>query len=173
MILLISVCANKIHEREFVDPIVNVVKKFDRDILIVHYENLNSEELENASKVIICGTSLHDLGYFNHIEKFNWIKNFSKPLLGICAGMQIIGKTFGGEVLEDKEVGQGEVDFPEDFLGLVGKQKVYFLHGKTVSLPSNFKGNKNAFKNKEKKIYGVLFHPEVYNHKLIENFVRL
>ena len=173
MILVISTCADKLHEREFVSPVVNSVKNFDEDVLIVHYEDLGFEELEKANRAIICGTSLYDFEYLNHFEKFNWIKDFSKPLLGICAGMQIIGKTFGGEVLEDKEIGQGEMDFSEDFLGLVGKQKVYFLHGKSVSLPPNFEGDKIIFKHKEKNIYGVLFHPEVYNAQLIENFVKL
>ena len=35
-----------------------------------------------------------DLGFLKQVDKFSWIKEFDKPLHGICAGMQTIGLVF-------------------------------------------------------------------------------
>ncbi|MEJ2268118.1 MAG: hypothetical protein P8X70_03515 [Nanoarchaeota archaeon] len=80
--------------------------------------------------------------------------------------------------LEFVKIGSIEVNFETEFLGLKGKQKVFALHGK-FSLSSDFevygKSEKcvHAVKHKKKEIYSTLFHPEVYNHKLIKNFCEL
>ncbi len=173
MILIVSLCAQELHEEEFVKPIVKVVSKFEEDVLVVHYKDLSSEELSRAEKIILSGTALSDFEYLDNLDKFSWLKNFSKPVLGICAGMQVIGLTFGASLKDNKEIGQNEVNFEKDFLGLIGNVKVYFLHGKTVGLPTEFFGDKFYFKHSSRPIYGVLFHPEVYNHELIEGFVKI
>jgi len=131
-----------------------------------------------VDKVIISGTSLKNFDYMKSLDKFSWIKNFDKPLLGICAGMQIIGLTFGSKILEEKHVGAFREKFNCEHLDFKGEKEVYYLHSKAVNLPLNFfKFNLDLdyptfFKHKKREIYGVLFHPEVYNGELIREFVK-
>jgi len=166
------------HELEFVRPIEQIVGK---NYFVRHYKFLTEEDLKKANKIILSGTSLKDFAYWNDFEKFLFLKNFEKPVLGICAGMQILVRLFGGEIskIGKPEIGQTTMNFEKNFLGVEGKQKVYFLHQFRVKqLGKNFevfaKSNEgiSAIKNKTKKIYGVLFHPEVYNREIIETFIK-
>lgn len=174
MILIISTCAQKLHELEFVKPVEKIVNKnFKR----MHYSQIKEEDLEKADKVIICGTSLKDNKFIEDLENFEWILNFEKPILGICSGMQIISLVFGGKSKKKQEIGFYNEEFVKDFLGLIGEQEVYHLHNNYITLPSGFEDFTNsnipqAIKHKEKNIYGILFHPEVRNKKLIENFIK-
>jgi len=175
MILIISVCSEKLHENEFVKPIEKFVGK---NSFVKSFDNLTPKDLERADKVIISGTSLEDFDYMKSLDKFSWIKNFDKPLLGICAGMQIIGLTFGSKILEEKHVGAFREKFNCGYLDFKGEKEVYYLHNKAVSLPSNFfrlnldLDYPTFFKHEKREIYGVLFHPEVYNGDLIREFVK-
>ena len=57
-VLLISTCAEKLHELEFVKPISDILKKANVDFFVKSYLEINEEDLGNSDKVIICGTSL-------------------------------------------------------------------------------------------------------------------
>jgi GMP synthase (glutamine-hydrolysing) len=115
-----------------------------------------------------------------------WEQNL--PILGICYGMQLIGEQFKGKVKRSKhrEYGLSEltVDASNDlFLNLDMKMPVWMSHGDALKkLPKGFDHighTKNspyaAIFHKEKKIFGVQFHPEVkhtpFGKKIIENFV--
>ena len=178
MILVVNVCKEQLHYYEFVAPVLKILSSMSRDYFICNYDEVNPEFLGKADKIIICGTSLQDNEYLEGIEKFDWIKNCSKPIFGICAGLQVIQLVFGGEIGRVKEVGSVDIEFTKSFLGAIGKRKVYSLHQNIVSSPEFEVYAKSdlcdhAFKHKEKEIYGTLFHPEVYNQDIIENFVRL
>ena len=174
MMLLISTCSQKLSEEEFVSPISKIITSIKRVYEIKHYkEKINFEKYE---KIIICGTAMKDNEYLDDLEQFNWIKTSSKPILGICSGMQVIALQFGGKIIKKKEIGMINVKvirenilFSEDFVG-------YALHGNGISNLIEFyllaKSDKSvqAIKHKKKEIYGVMFHPEVRNEKLIEIF---
>lgn len=176
MILLISTCFEKLHELEFVKPIENIVKKNFRT---VHYKDLTKKHLESADKVIICGTSLRDNEFLKEIARFSWIKDFDKPILGICSGMQIIGLVFGAKLKKKTEIGLIVANFEKNFLGLDGAKQVYALHNNFIDFSKleDFEVFARsllcdqAVKHKEKKIYCVLFHPEVRNKEVIEKFL--
>lgn len=172
MILIINTCSEKLHYYEFVKPIEDILKK---DFITKHYSDLIEKDLEMSDKVIICGTSLNDNQFIKDIEKFSWIKNFEKPLLGICAGFQILGLVFGGELKKKLEIGYFHEDFIEKFFGLIGKQEVFHLHNNYISFGEDFRvysGTQvpQAVKHKEKEIYGVLFHPEVRQKEMVLEF---
>jgi GMP synthase-like glutamine amidotransferase len=176
MILIISTCEEKIHELEFVKPIEKILK--DKNILFFtkHYKELKEDDLNKASKIIIAGTSLKDNKFIKDISYFQWIKSIDKPLLGICAGMQIILLIYNGKLKNKKEIGYYKENFIKEFLGMEGEQEVYHLHNNYVTMPPDFisftKGRiPQAIKHKNKNIYCVLFHPEVRNEKLIEYFI--
>lgn len=178
MILLISTCKEKLHELEFVKPIEKILEENKIKFFTKHYSKISERDLKKASKIIICGTGLQDNEISKHMNKFQWIKSFEKPILGICAGMQIISLIFGVQIKKKTEIGFYKENFTKDFLGLKGEHEVYHLHNNYTNLPKDFEKFTDskipqAIKHKAKNIYGVLFHPEVRNKKLIKNFVNI
>jgi|SRR3989338_4982236 len=173
MILVINLNKYKLHDLEFIKPILDLLD----DYKIVHYKNLKQEDLEKADKAIIAGTSLKDNDYLEEIEKFYWIKNFKKPILGICAGMQILALINGAKLKKAKEIGQTEIKILKQDSLIKNINKVYSLHQFSISLPKGFQ------KIAESKIsiqvikkdnhYGLLFHPEVLNKNIIISFANL
>jgi len=114
------------------------------------------------------------------------------PVLGICYGMQLMSRHFGGRVVAagKREYGhaelfsQGEPGPLFDEFFTEGKSSVWMSHGDHVdTLPKGFDvvaATANApvcaIQNVERNLYGVQFHPEV-NHtkngeKLLNTFVR-
>ncbi len=162
MILIINLCKEKLHYYEFVKPIEDILKNKKIGFFTRHYNKISGNDLKKAEKIIICGTSLKDNGFLKDIKKFGWLKNFKKPVLGICGGAHIIGIVFGGKLEKKKEIGFKEIE-TRGFLGINGKRQVYHLHQFYV-LPEIYK--KDNF-------YAVLFHPEVRNKDVIERFVGL
>lgn len=184
-VLLISTCNEKLHELEFVKPIKSILCELDETFFVKHYSKLTKEDLGSCSKIIICGTSLKDNLFLKDIKSFSWLKFFNKPVLGICAGMQILGLVYGGELKKKKEIGLLFENFENNFLGLEGSEEVhqvYHLHGNYVdftklndfdiAVRSNYEEKiALAVKHKEKPIYGVLFHPEVRQKEMIKKFI--
>jgi GMP synthase-like glutamine amidotransferase len=176
-ILLVSTCNERLHNLEFVKPLKDILEKAGVKSVVKNYMLLKNIDLENAAKVIICGTSLKDNRFLQAVEKFYWLKDFEKPVLGICAGMQILGLVFGGNSKSKTEIGFYFENFENIFLGLNGKKEVYHLHNSFVSFGEEFeifsksKEIVQAVKHKEKPFYGVLFHPEVRQKKMILEFV--
>ena len=173
MILIINICREKLHYFEFVKPIEDLVDNH----ITKHYKDISNKDIENTDKIIICGTSLKDNKFLGDVNKFEWIKDYNKPVLGICGGMQIISIIFGGEVKTKKEIGYYFEEF-KGFLGLKGKKEIYHLHNNYVALPNEFSEFTNskipqAVKHNKKEIYGALFHPEVRNKEVILNFLKL
>ena len=178
MILVINVCKESLHYYEFVAPVLNILSGMGADYFVANYDEVTQDFLDKSDKVIICGTSLYDNQYLEEIEKFKWVWEYDKPIFGICAGSQVVQLIYGGKVDHIKEVGSVDVEFSKPFLGISGKRKVYSLHQNSVVSPdfevyAESESCPHAFKHKSKQVYGVLFHPEVYNHEVIENFVRL
>ena len=169
MILIISVCREKLSEGEFVRPVERLVEETGKDFLTKHYLELREKDVKGAEKIIICGTALMDFGYLSDTKSFAWIRNLEKPLLGICAGMQILGKVFGASLVDKKLIGEfgvsGKKTFRSYFLSTkaVKPEKAFEVTGKTGKLPA-------AIKHKERALFGCLFHPEVLNPEIITGF---
>ena len=173
MILIVNVCKEKLHYLEFVKPIEDILVKNNIKFKAKYYKKISKGDLK-VDKIIICGTSLQDDDYLNNIGKFDWIKGFKKPVLGICAGMQIIGLVLGCKLKKKIEIGFYHEEFNE-FLGINGKQEVYHLHNNYVDFSKDFKVlSKGKISQVVKKgnLYGVLFHPEVRQKDLILNFCK-
>lgn len=96
------------------------------------------------------------------------------PVLGICYGMQLIGKTLGGEVQpgRSREYGPAKLKIVSAqalFSGLPERIDVWMSHGDQVKkLPPGFKCLAKtavcpiaAMADPARRIYGIQFHPEV------------
>ena len=174
MILLIKTNKESLQNLEFVKPIENVLEKYYK---VVKYKKLKKEDLEKADKIIISGTSLKDNEFVKDLEYFSWIKDFNKPILGICAGAQIIGLLYKGNMLKKTEIGMTRINFEKEFLGVSGSKEVYELHNNYVKFGDDFEifarnEIEQAVKHKSKEIYATLFHPEVNNKEMIKEFIQ-
>lgn len=178
-ILIINICKEKLHYCEFVKPVENIVVSLKLKYFTKHYKELNKKDLEESDKIIICGTSLKDNEFLENKEKFRWILDFEKPVIGICGGMEIIGAVFDGKLRRKTEIGYYKEEFKKKFLKIIGVNEVYHLHNYYVNFShldfDVFSDGKisQAVKHKEKEIYGILFHPEVRNKELILSFCNL
>ncbi len=111
------------------------------------------------------------------------------PVLGICYGLQLMGKMLGGTVVSSKqrEYGLGKLSFTSsdsDLLkGIKSPIQVWNSHGDRIAkLPEGFKAigtTENSeyalIENKKRKFYGMQFHPEVAHTprgmEIIKNFL--
>jgi len=110
------------------------------------------------------------------------------PVLGICYGLQLIGKMYDGELERSKKREYGKaiikIDNYEDLFSEIKDQTpVWMSHGDHLSgLPEGYEvlaHTENipfaAIRNKEKKIFGLQFHPEVMHtqegKKILHNFL--
>src|SRR3989344_792395 len=113
------------------------------------------------------------------------------PVLGICYGLEVLGQMLGGKVAPGKKKEYGPTDFSlkKDctLFSNWGKNKkdfkVWMSHFDQVVEPP--KGSivvgstpavkVAAFADEKKKIYGIMFHPEVhhtqYGQEILNNFV--
>ncbi|MCK5260293.1 MAG: glutamine-hydrolyzing GMP synthase [Candidatus Omnitrophica bacterium] len=96
------------------------------------------------------------------------------PILGVCYGMQVINRLFGGKVQssKDREFGRAElfIDNNKDlFSNMPSNITCWMSHSDEIkALPKGFvklahtlNASVASFANRAKKIYGVQFHPEV------------
>jgi GMP synthase (glutamine-hydrolysing) len=178
VILVIDMCLHRLSSEEFVRPITDIVSEGGR-FKVVHYTKLTEKELDECDRLIICGTALKDDDYLEHLESFEFLKSFDKPVLGICAGMQIIGLVHGSDVMKATEIGMVKIKVKKPFLGIETDIEAYSIHNNAISTPRGFEvlaesdACIHAIKHKTKEIYGVLFHPEVRNERIIREFMKL
>ncbi|MAG77977.1 hypothetical protein CL616_01290 [archaeon] len=172
MILVVNLCEDELSFNEFVMPVVKEVGDCD----VKHYKEV--EDVSKYDKIILCGTPLKDHGALEG-EIFSWIKSYKGHLLGICAGMQVLALEFGSSLIDNSEIGMEKIKVirknelkNKDF-------EAYSLHTFAIE-PSKefyklFKSENcvQGIKHKEKEFYGVLFHPEVRNSEIIEEFIKI
>jgi GMP synthase (glutamine-hydrolysing) len=121
---------------------------------------------------------------------FEYLQAMGVPVLGVCYGMQLLNRKFGGEVApgNTREYGpatlmiESEVD--SIFNGLKGHSQIWMSHSDTVSvLPEgcavtgrNLDGIPVALKWNE-RFFGIQFHPEVSHTRegseILKNFLAL
>ena len=128
---------------------------------------------------------------FPNIPKHIFLKNI--PILGICYGLQLIAKNFGGKIKSGgKKREFGRIILNKSKTSLLTKNfyknnksevwmshqdEVYKLPKGFVKIASTTSSPLTIIENKKKKIYGIQFHPEVTHTKngilIIKNFIFL
>ncbi|MDD3130172.1 MAG: glutamine-hydrolyzing GMP synthase [Candidatus Izemoplasmatales bacterium] len=153
--------------------------------LVVRYDQ-DFSKYEDIVGVILSGgpSSVYD----DFSPEFNQkILDLNVPILGICYGMQLLVKTFGGKISSASKREYGKVVIENVVYGELNRNlskntSVWMSHSDYLDeMPKGFtmlSKSKNAIamiENQRKRLYGVQFHPEVTHteegRKLIENFV--
>ena len=162
---------------------------------IIPFQKVTEKSLKeyNPKAIILSGGPASVLNENYPAPPLNLFK-INVPILGICYGLQIIVKVLNGKV----EKVEGTAEFGKSFLNKTDiqselvdgmfsndKEQVWMSHGDHVSkIPESFEviaSTENApyaiIGHKEKKIYGVQFHPEVYHtlngSKFLDNFLNI
>src|SRR3990167_3797002 len=108
MILIINICCEELHYYEFVKPVEDILKRGGFKFQTKYYSNLG--RVEKYDKIIICGTSLKDNEFVKHLDKFSFLKDFKKPVFGICGGAHILGLLLGKKLKKRKEIGLKQIN---------------------------------------------------------------
>jgi diphthine-ammonia ligase len=182
-ILLVDLCFERdcLSNYEFVHPIRETLIQAGVLCDILHYTEVTLRALANYDKIILCGTALLDNDYAEHLHSFSWIRDFNKPILGICAGMQVIGAIYGGSIVQNRAIGLEEIEIirASPLLGEPRRIEGYHLHNYAVTLPQGLSllaGRIDAalaFQRGIDPTYGIIFHPEVRNRWILERFANL
>lgn len=180
MILVVDLCyeLDSLSIFEFVHPVADILERSGAQLEIVHYREFAQESLEQYDRIILCGTALKDNDYAKRQDRFSWIEQHKGPMLGICAGMQVISAAFGGRIIPGPAIGLHRIEIIAEtpLLGVPRQIEGYHLHRFGATLPEGFllvAGTPSiveAFIHPRKPIYGIGFHPEVRNRWILERF---
>jgi GMP synthase-like glutamine amidotransferase len=110
------------------------------------------------------------------VNEMYTIKYGSVPIIGICEGCEVIAYTFGGNLslFEPKDKGIREIKlFDNKYLDIPSPIKVYEAHHWAITeLGKELEGlawsshGYEIIKHKDKKIFGLQFHPEMLTDHL-------
>ena len=160
---------------------------------IISHKKIKNKDIDSSIRGIILSGGPLNVYQINKYSFDKKIINLNIPILGICFGHQILSKLNGGSVKQSKhrEFGlaniykKSESLLTKNFFNKKKSKRVWMSHADQVSkLPRDFKvvasstNSKFAIvENKQKKFYGIQFHPEVTHtengKKLISNFIFL
>ncbi|WP_347861458.1 glutamine-hydrolyzing GMP synthase [Salimicrobium sp. PL1-032A] len=155
----------------------------------LHSHKMTAEEIKelNPSGIVLSGgpNSVYGEESFRPDET---IFDLDIPILGICYGMQLMTHHFDGRVerANEREYGKADITVKNDsllFQKTPVEQVVWMSHSdKVIEAPEGFEVDATsascpvaAISDKERKLYGVQFHPEVrhseYGNDLLRSFV--
>ena len=131
-------------------------------------------EAKNPKGIILSGgpASVYDEGAPRLSSEF-YISTARRPVLGICYGLQLIARDFGGAVERSpkREYGAAEISVrneASELLSGITSHKVWMSHGDHVAAPpADFKVTALSgtvpvvIESLSNRIYGLQFHPEV------------
>ena len=176
----------------FTYNLVHYIEQYSPDLKVFRNDEVDLSELEKFRKIVISpGPGMPDeVPVLRQI-----IQNYAqtKPILGVCLGMQAIAEFYGSKLLNMSQVLHGvklHCNFNSDeslFKGIktpleVGHYHSWIVDNETLSpeLKVIAQDNDNiimAFKHIKFPLYGVQFHPESVltpqGINLIENWCKM
>lgn len=160
------------------------------DVRVVPMFDLNPDiDFKDVIGVVISGAPIliTEKDPEPYLERFQWLKNSTVPVLGICFGHQMLGLTFGASAhrqREDRDWQEIEVlaECPL-FNKLPQTLELMEDHCEAISIPGDFihvatsdSCVNEAMMHKSLPLFGVQFHPEVsgnFGAIILENFVNI
>ncbi len=183
-----------------IQSVINALDDYDIDYILSY----NTEELEKCSKIILPGVGEANYA-MNKLKEKNliaFIKNYKKPFIGICLGMQLLCEfseerettclgiiptsviKFNSENVIVPQMGWNDVkQLSEDklFESIPDETSFYFANSYYVPknqytiASCNYEKEISAIVKKD-NFYGMQFHPEKSGKlgiKILENFIKL
>ena len=159
---------------------------------IIPFQNLTEKSFKNILvKGLIFSGGPSSVGNENAPKIKKFVYKLNIPILGVCYGLQLICRDFGGEVKlsKEREFGKTKIKILKNSPLLrnaynnKNQYRVWMSHSdKVIKMPEGFEilaSSTNCssviIQNLKNKIFGVQFHPEVVHtqngEKLLKNFV--
>ena len=175
----------------FTYNLVHILDELEVEVTIIRNNQFHIDDLEAYDKILISpGPGIpSEAGLTKKVIKTYAAK---KPILGICLGHQSIGQSYGGSIVQCKEIMHGKIDMIEHsghelFKGVNKNFKATRYHSLIVereTLPPNLKiiaetRNKiiMGIAHKNKNIFGLQFHPEsigtIVGKTILKNFLSI
>lgn len=179
---ILIVNTSRQNERKYATSIRSLLKNTSSKI--VSYRHIKGfEDVALYDGIILSGQPITERSYTANIVKrdYLWIKKVEVPMIGFCAGHQILGLAYGARVIHDREaepkgffVAYAKKNYLKDplFRGIhFGRHGnafiVYNRHKDSVTNPNEFcvmadtdRCRNALMKHRKKIIYGAQFHPE-------------
>jgi GMP synthase (glutamine-hydrolysing) len=180
MILIID-CTNPdlpLLRYEFIDPLVSIIEKAGFQSGIRPLSDQSPPGLTEG--IILSGTALRDQEFLKTGLPC-WFSEWKGPVLGICAGMQLLAVASGGSLVQGEEIGMNEIPVigSDPLFSGTERFSAWELHQSGVVISTSCQvlaltsTGVKAFRRRDRPWYGVLFHPEVRNEWIIHNFLRI
>ncbi|MCI8383841.1 MAG: C26 family cysteine hydrolase domain-containing family [Clostridia bacterium] len=180
--------------------VVQFLKKYDINIIGIPVVYEAEEEFEKIKEMLeLCdgiispgGSKIYDIDY----KIIEYLYEIDKPTLGICLGMQIIGKKFNGKVRTEIEGGKhcSEEEYVHNIIikkdsllyKIIKEEKIkvnsrHLRQIPTTNLDCVAYSEDNvleAIEDKNKKFFmGIQWHPEslmedIYSNRLFDYFIK-
>ena len=148
-----------------------------QDVEITHYEELDAQRLASANSIVLSGSSAHwsvrDPAELDQLGEA--VLAAGRPVLGICAGMQLQARFAGGRIGPSESPEHGflpiEIHDRSNLLrGLPTEVKVFQDHDDEITdLPDGFRVLAaspecavQAIADPTRRWWGTQFHPEEF-----------
>lgn len=180
--------------------LIQFLKKYDINIITIPIVFENENEFDKIKEIIdFCdgiispgGSKIYDIDY----KLIEYLYEIDKPTLGICLGMQIMGKLFNGKVRTDIESGKhcSENEYVHNIIikkdsllyEIMGEEKIKVNSRHMRQIPytnldcvAYSEDNiLEAIEDKNKRFFmGIQWHPEslmedIYSNRLFDYFVK-
>lgn len=178
----------------FTYNIVQYFLELGEDIETIRNDSVSTEELfeKSFSALIISPGPCTPQEAGITCEAIKKASDLNIPVLGICLGLQAICEVFGGSIKKAPEIMHGKTSeiyhngknifsgIPSPFKGM--RYHSLVLDNSTIPEPLEITARTESdvimgAMHKNKKIYGVQFHPESilseYGYKMFQNFLNI
>lgn len=173
----------------FIENLKIFLESLHIDYKVINFDKIKSENVDYFSHIILTGGPFKlDSSLFK--EEIKIIKNYKKPVLGICFGFQLICKIFGARIFKLNHQRKGYSDIriiqkepifkgiSSPFEGYQANRYMVDIVNKELSIIAESIQGIEAVKHIYKDIYGFQFHPEMSEKngvglRLIKNFLKL
>lgn len=180
---------------------VQYLKRYDVNIIMIPIMFSEKEQFQQVKEIIdFCdgiispgGSKIHDIDY----EIIQYLHEINKPTLGICLGMQIMGKLFNGKIRTKIEDGKhcSEEEYVHNVIlekesllyEIIGKENIRVNSRHMMQIPDTTlacvayseDNVLEAIEDSSKKFFiGIQWHPESLmedenSKKLFDYFIKM